>query len=218
MSRTRREFIKTTAAASTMFGSTGASALDGLRSEQFARWISIVAHPFTMITLLVAVPAIRQPSGHAVQSVLVVALVVITHVALLMVRQVRRGRWSNADASNPSERPMLFLIALAALVAALGWVHFKDPKSFLVEGMLVTAGFLLVVALVTRWIKLSLHVAFAALTSTTLSLMGSWVGYVLIAVVPAVFWSRLALARHRVHELAVGLALGALTGFVLVKL
>jgi hypothetical protein len=33
--------------------------------KQFARWISIVAHPFSMITLLVAVPAMHQSSGHA---------------------------------------------------------------------------------------------------------------------------------------------------------
>jgi hypothetical protein len=45
--------------------------------------------------------------------------------------------------------------------------------------------------------------------------MSCWIGYMLIAVIPLVFWSRLALARHRVHELAVGLVLGALTGFVL---
>jgi hypothetical protein len=88
--------------------------------KQFARWISIVAHPFTMITLLVAVPAMRQPSGHAMQAVLLVDLVVIVPIAVLMFRQVCRGRWSNADASNPSERPILFLIALAGLVAALG--------------------------------------------------------------------------------------------------
>jgi membrane-associated phospholipid phosphatase len=186
--------------------------------KHFARWISIVAHPFTMITLLVAVPAMRQPSGHAVQSVLLVGLVVIVPIALLMFRQVRRGRWSNVDASNPSERPVLFLIALAGLVAVLGWLRLTDPQSFLVQGTLVTAVFLLLAALLTRWIKLSLHVAFAALTATTLSLMSSWVGYVLIAVIPLVVWSRLALGRHRVHELAVGLVLGALTGFVLVQL
>jgi hypothetical protein len=36
--------------------------------------------------------------------------------------------------------------------------------------------------------------------------------------VPVVFWSRLVLARHRVHELFVGLVLGVLTGIVLVRL
>jgi hypothetical protein len=62
------------------------------------------------------------------------------------------------------------------------------------------------------------NAAFAALTATTLLLLGSAVGYGLIAVVPVVFWSRIALARHRVHELLIGLVLGVLTGIVLVRI
>jgi hypothetical protein len=186
--------------------------------KQLARWISILAHPFAMIALLVAVPGMHQSSGNAVQSVLLVAIAIVIPIAMLMFRQVRRGRWSNVDASNPSERPVLFVVALAGLVAALVWLRLNDPHSFLVQGMLVNAAFLLLAALLTRWVKLSLHVAFTALTATTLSLLGSRVGYALIAVVPLVFWSRIALARHRVHELVVGLVLGVLTGVVLVRL
>lgn len=171
-----------------------------------------------MVALLVAVPAMRQSSGNAVRSVLLALVAVVVPVAVLMLRQVRRGRWSNADASKPSERPILFLVALAGLAAALGWLLLEDPRSFLVRGMLVVAAFLLLAAFLTRWIKLSLHVAFAALAATTLSLLGSPVGYALIAVVPMVFWSRLALARHRLSELLAGLLLGVLTGIVLVRL
>ena len=186
--------------------------------KQLARGVSILAHPFVMVALLVAVPAMRQSSGHVVQSVLLVMIAVVVPIAVLMFRQVRRGRWSDADASKPSERPILFMVALAGLVAALAWLLLNDPQSFLVRGMLVAAAFLLLAALLTRWVKLSLHVAFAALTATTLCLLGSPVGYVLIAMVPVIFWSRIALARHRVHELLVGLVLGVLTGIVLVRL
>jgi hypothetical protein len=171
-----------------------------------------------MVALLVAVPAMRESSGNAVQSGLLVVIAVVVPIAVLMFRQVRRGRWSNVDASKPTERPVLFMVALAGLAAALGWLLLNDPQSYLVRGMLVAAGFLLLAALLTRWVRLSLHVAFAALTTTTLCLLGSAVGYALIAVVPLVFWSRVVLARHRVDELLVGLALGVLTGIVLVRL
>src|SRR5262245_24615705 len=107
--------------------------------KQLARCISILAHPFSMITLLVAVPAMRQSSAHAFQSVLLVAISVIVPITVLMFRQVRHGRWSNVDASTPSERPVLFLVALAGLVTALAWLCLRDPRSFLVQGMLVTA-------------------------------------------------------------------------------
>lgn len=201
-----------------MFGMLRAELRDSSPMRQLARWVSILAHPFVMVALLVAVPAMRQSSGNAVQSVLLVVMIVIVPIAVLMFRQVRRGRWSNVDASKPSERPILFLVALAGLLAALGWLLLNDPQSFLVRGMLVIASFLLIAAFLNRWVKLSLHVAFAALAATTLCLLGSASGYALIAVVPVVFWSRLVLARHRVHELLVGLALGVLTGVALVLL
>jgi hypothetical protein len=186
--------------------------------KQLARWVSILGHPFVMIALLVAVPAVRQSSGHALQSVLLVVITVLAPVAVLMFLQVRRGRWSNIDASNVWERPALFVVAIAGLVIALGWLRLKDPQSFLVRGMLVIAVFLFVAALLTRWVKLSLHVSFAALTATALSLRGSWVGYALMAVVPLLFWSRVILQRHRFHEVVIGLVLGILTGVVLVQL
>jgi hypothetical protein len=185
--------------------------------KQVARWVSILAHPFVMVALLVAVPAMRQSSGKPVQSVLVAAIAVVVPMAVLMFLQVRRGRWSNVDASKPSERPVLFLVAVLGLVAALAWLLLNDPKSFLVRGMLVVTAFLLLAAFLTRWVKLSLHVAFAALAATTLSLLGSPIGYALLAVVPLVFWSRLVLGRHRIPELLVGLVLGVVTGIVLVR-
>ena len=184
--------------------------------KTLARWVSILFHPFVMAALLVAVPAMRQSSGGALRPLLLVVAAVVVPIAVLMFRQVRRGRWSNVDASNPSERPALFAVALGGLFAALAWLLVEDPRSFLVKGMLVVAVFLLVAALLTRWIKLSLHVAFAALTATTLSLLGSAVGYALIAVVPVLFWSRIVLARHRIHELMVGMALGVVAGMALV--
>jgi hypothetical protein len=185
--------------------------------KEVARWVSVLAHPFVMVAVLVAVPAMRQSSRSAVQSVLFVAAAVIVPIAALMLRQVRRGRWSNVDASNASERPILFMVALGGLIAGLGWLLLNDPQSFLIRGMLVVAAFLLLAAILTPWVKLSLHVAFAALTATALCLIGSLAGYALVAVVPVLFWSRLALARHRVHELVVGLVLGVIAGIVLVR-
>jgi hypothetical protein len=185
--------------------------------HQLARWVSILAHPFVMAGLLVAIPAMRQSPGNTMRSLLLFVLAVLVPVVALMVRQVRRGRWGNVDASRPSERPVLFMVTLAGMTAALAWLYFNDPHSFLVRGILVVGGFVLAAAVLTRWVKLSLHVAFAALTATALTLLGSVAGYAVIAVVPLVFWSRLMLERHRVHELLVGLVLGVVTGIALVK-
>lgn len=184
--------------------------------QQLARWVSILAHPFVMVALLVVVPATRRSSTNTLGSGLLISAAVLIPVAILMVRQVRTGRWANVDASKPSERPMLFAVALTGLVCALGWLLLEDPHSPLVRGMLVVGAFLVLAALLTRWIKVSLHVAFAALTATALAMLGSTVGYGLVLVVPVLMWSRFTLSRHTVSELLVGLVLGIVSGVVLI--
>jgi len=82
-----------------------------------------------MVVLLTAVPAVRQSPRTAVQSVLIVVIGVVIPLVVLMFRQVRCGRWSNVDASKPSERPVLFIAALAGMVAALGWLLLNDPRN-----------------------------------------------------------------------------------------
>jgi hypothetical protein len=187
--------------------------------NSLARWISIIAHPFVMIAVLVAVAGWRfAPGSQALQALLLVIVVTIVPLAILMVCQVRRGRWSNVDASHTSERPILFLVALTALAALLGWLLLSNPHSFLIRGVIVISLLLVVAALLTRWVKLSLHLAFAGLTVTSLSVIGSAIGLALIPAVPLLIWSRLALSRHRPLELVVGLLLGVLAGLALIYL
>jgi hypothetical protein len=184
-----------------------------------ARWISILGHPFVMITLLIVSVSQRvNPGVGAVQSALLVAAVTILPVAILMWRQVRGGRWSNADASEVGERAVLFGVALAALGLLLLWLSVNDPRSFLVRGTLAVTLLLAVSAALTRWIKVSLHLMFASLAATTLVLLGSAAGAVVLAGLPVLAWSRLALQRHRLSELLAGLALGLTAGIGLVKL
>jgi hypothetical protein len=180
-----------------------------------ARWISIVAHPFVMTGVVIAAATMRHSQGQAGQSLLVGAAIIVP-LAVLMVSQVRRGRWMNVDASRPSERPLLYAVALGAMAVTVGSLYMLVPGSFLLRGMSVMTMFMVVAGVLTRWVKVSMHVAFVALAATTLSLIGSWSGYVLIGVVPLMCWSRLALARHRPHELVAGCFLGVVTGALLV--
>jgi hypothetical protein len=185
-------------------------------TAQLARWVSTIAHPFVMTALLVAVAAGRQSPAGALEPVLLVIVAVVVPVAVLMVRQVRRGKWANADASNAAERPLLFLVSAAGLVTALAWLLTYDPESFLIRGLVVVGAFILIAAVLTPWVKLSLHVAFVTLAATALWGIGSPVGLVLMAVVPVVAWSRLVLTRHSHAEVAAGCALGVITGLALV--
>lgn len=178
-----------------------------------ARWLSIVFHPFVMVGVMVGTAAAaRQTRSAAVRSVALVLLFTIVPLAVLMWRQVRRGKWENADASNRAERPILYIVLGVALVALLVYLLLLRPQSFMVRGVLATFGMMAVCAAATRWVKVSLHMAFAAQAATGLALMRSPVGYVLLLALPAILWSRLTLQRHTPLEVMLGTIIGAGAG------
>lgn len=184
-----------------------------------ARWISIVAHPFVLAAVFAVAAGLRLgTSADALGALLLVALVAILPVAVLTVRQVRRGSWTNVDASNQKERPVLFLVGTVALAALAVFAFVFRPGSFLGRGAIAVLVMLAVCAVINRWLKISLHMAFAALVTTTLLLLRSPVGWALVPVVPALAWSRLALGRHRLPEVIAGFVIGCLSGYALYRI
>jgi hypothetical protein len=178
-----------------------------------ARWLSIVLHPFVMIGVMVGTAAAaRQTAGEVVRGVATVALFTIVPMAVLMWHQVRRGSWENADASNRAERPILYAVLGTALVVLLAYLLVVRSHSFMVRGVVTTLGMLAVCGAATRWVKVSLHMAFAALAATALVLMRAPVGYALLLALPLLVWSRLILRRHTPVEAALGTLIGAGAG------
>ena len=147
------------------------------------------------------------------EAVLLVAVVALLPVAALMTRQVRKGSWTHVDASRPAERPLLFAVCIVALAILVGIVFVLQPGSLFVRGAIGVLAMLCFCAMVTKWGKVSLHMAFAALAAATLLSVGSPVGWVLVALLPALAWSRLTLKRHRPAEVVVGLLIGLGAGY-----
>ena len=183
-----------------------------------ARWLSIAFHPFVMVGVMVGTAAAsRQTAGEALKSVAVVVAFTVVPLLALMIRQVRRGAWENVDASKTAERPMLYLVGVAAIVALLGYLQLGQ-QTFMVRGVVATLCMMAVCAVTTRWIKVSLHMAFAALVATVPTLMGSVVGYAIVALIPVLAWARLLLGRHTPPEIAIGVLIGGVFGVGLLYL
>jgi hypothetical protein len=181
-----------------------------------ARWISIVGHPFAVtVVMVLGVTLHFTTPSEALRTLLLVTVVTLLPVAALMVRQVRRGSWTNVDASNRAERPVLFAVGIAGLAVLLGAVLVFRPGSFLIRGAAGVLMMLAVCAVATRWVKVSLHMAFGALATTTLLSLGSPAGWVLLVFMPALAWSRLALQRHRPAEVAIGTLVGIAFGYAI---
>ncbi|HEV2856193.1 MAG TPA: hypothetical protein VHC97_25615 [Thermoanaerobaculia bacterium] len=184
-----------------------------------ARWLSILGHPFATSLVMVLGVALRfSGPREAFRALLLVALIALLPVAALMVRQVRRGSWTNVDASNRAERPLLFTVGIIASAVLLGAVAVFRPGSFHLRVALGALAVLAVCAVATRWIKVSLHMAFGALATTTLLFLGSPAGGALLALLPALAWSRLALKRHTPAEVAVGVLIGVVSGYAILHL
>jgi membrane-associated phospholipid phosphatase len=150
-----------------------------------------------------------RPPREAIGSVTLVGAFTILPLLVLMVRQVRRGAWQTVDASRKAERRILYAVGGIVALALLAFLLLFHSESFLIRGTAGILAMLAVCALVTRWIKVSLHMTFAALATTTLILMGSRAGWFLLPLVPALAWSRLTLGKHTLAEVLLGLVIGA---------
>jgi hypothetical protein len=180
-----------------------------------ARWVSILAHPF--VTTLVMVGAVELHRGWdaAAWSVATVALFAFVPLAVLMRRQVRSGAWTNVDASHPHERPVLFLVGGAGILALLGYLAAAHPDSPLLRGAMGTLVMVALCAAITPWIKVSLHMAAASLATAVLLSRALPAGWLLALVLPLLAWARVALGRHGWAEVALGFLAGSTTGLVL---
>ena len=184
---------------------------------RLARWVSIVAHPFaTALALVVALEA-RHGWPAAARSVAAVAVLFVLPLALLIAIQVRRGAWQTVDASRPRERPALFAIGVAGLLALVAWFAVARAGSPFPRGALGVLGMVVVCAAATRWIKVSLHAATAALAAATLLGRGMATGWLFAVALLPLGWSRVALGRHRWPEVALGTLIGAAAGALIAR-
>jgi hypothetical protein len=177
-----------------------------------ARWVSLIGHPFVMIVLMAGSIAAYGGASDDAPGIAIVVLYVVIPVAILTMHQVHRGVWANADASNPRDRPVLYSVGIAGVFAVVLHLILTRPDSILMRGSVVALILLLACAAITRWIKISLHMAAAALTAMGLILLGSPIGWFVAGFVPILGWSRSALGRHKPVELVLGLGFGIIAG------
>ncbi|MFD0322892.1 hypothetical protein [Lysobacter gummosus] len=178
----------------------------------FARWVSILLHPFVVFIGLTMLSARALAPRGLWPSLIGVALAVVATGAFIAHRR-RGGHWTTVDASRSSERPLLYAVLLGVL--AICWWWMRERAAALAPGIAAVAAMLVVAALCNRWIKLSLHMASMAFAAVSLSALSpSWAlaGAVLL---PLLGWARVRMARHTLMEVIGGTALGAVAALAL---
>ncbi|HET7434272.1 MAG TPA: hypothetical protein VFN10_06115 [Thermoanaerobaculia bacterium] len=167
-----------------------------------ARFVSVAAHPLVTIPLTVALTTRNWRFTTVIAATTILPLVVI------ILLKVRRGTWSDFDVTHKGQRRGLYLacaplLALAALVLWL--IHAPAPlfRGVAAVAMMFGAGLLF-----SRWLKVSIHLMFAAYGATLIGWDYPWTLALAAIVIAALGWSRHALRCHTWAELAAGFAIG----------
>ena len=187
-----------------------ASATD-ISAPRLARFVSIALHPFAVFAMLTLLAAWRLDPASLPRVALGMAVVVAAVWAFVWQRH-RGGHWGTVDASSKHERPLLYVVVLALMLAYAAWVGRASP---LAGGIIAVIAMLCIAGIANRWIKLSLHMASLAFCAMALWPINRDIALVAFALLPLLGWSRLRMARHTWPEVVGGTMLGLATGIVL---
>ena len=183
----------------------------GLPKEQIAKWISIGGHPFVFLPIVsLVVGAIYFGPFESVMGLLTVILFCLLPASLYIARKVKIGEWSDLDVSARKDRPHLFLIGFAFLLLTVLMLTVTGQPIVYARGCLAAIILILGGWFLNRWLKPSMHAAFAMLTACSLWPLSAWLSLTAILFAVAVGWSRVQLRRHTWMEVGVGLVLGML--------
>ena len=177
-----------------------------------ARALSIVGHPAVLMPVAVAAAASGPGAPPQLLRVaLGTAVAVAVIVGLYSLWQVHRGRWAHVDASHPAERSQLNLVLAGLLCSAAGLLWALGQPPAVAAGPLLAALLVLLTHALRRWLKVSLHAAFALFAA---ALVWPYLPGTLAigALALGVAWSRLVLRRHTLAEVLTGLLFGAAFG------
>jgi membrane-associated phospholipid phosphatase len=167
---------------------------------RLARLISIVAHPFVLSPLTVALASRNW------RWTLIIAAATIIPISAVILWNMRRGVWSDFDVSRREQRSGLYWVAIPIFtVAAFLVPAFTRP-------MLALVCVLIVALALSRLQKTSLHLLFATFCAAILWRAYPWSLFVMAAVLVALAWSRWYLKHHTPVEIATGTLLGVAAG------
>lgn len=178
-------------------------------SEGAALLISAVGSPF--LTPLYTASAIVRTWAQSLSEFLVwISLICILFIGVgfgYVLIQTLRGKISDVHVSEPSQRQGPFTVAVCSSIVgifALWWIGVPGPlialgTSFALQGIIF--------GLLTRWAKISMHVAVAASCITTLVWLFGWVAVPLMGFLPLQGWARMRRGRHTFAQVILGAGL-----------
>ena len=147
------------------------------------------------------------------------AALLVTGIPLgYVAKGIKSGKWTDHHIAERSQRAVPLLIASASVAVAAVLLVLVDAPRDLIALVLAQLAGLLVVLVVSRWWKISIHSAVAGgFLGVLVVLFGPWALLGIPALV-AVAWSRIVLDAHTWAQVIAGGAMGALVAGTLFPL
>jgi hypothetical protein len=180
-----------------------------------ARVISWIGHPLLFVSVSVGIVVFYRLANRVGLSVLITLIfAIVLPTAVLLIRGVRSGRWSDVDVSVHTERRHFYPPAISLSVGGIVALLFLRAPGFVIRGAVVTLGLLVIAAIINRDLKVSLHTMFAFYCAVVLLRIGWFCGALALVLAALVFWSRLQLRRHALPDVVLGALLGIAGGVI----
>ena len=152
---------------------------------------------------------------NTLKAVLLSALIIggiFVPVGLRTLWGVKKGKYTNLDVSDQSQRQQWFIVTTLLLLVVTVVIWVVEPNRTLRLGTACACVLLLISQLVNTRIKASMHLAFHTYVSLLILHINSFAGVLFLLFTPLLAWSRLYLKRHVLEEVLVGIALGTVFG------
>ena len=191
-------------------------------SKIFAEIISFVLNP---LVVLIPIPffLVFETGGTLQQAFTwtIFSLFFVLLFFIFILLGIKRGFFSDLDVSKRKQRPLLFFSAIILTLIYVSVLYFlKAPVILYIGAISIVVG-LLVVDLVNRVIKASVHLATLSALLTFLVIIEGWLFVLAFVLIPILAWSRIKTKNHTLQETIVGTSLGILltiTIYVIFKL
>lgn len=183
--------------------------------KRFAQFISTTLNPIFLLTpvpYILVVKTTESPVDAFFWEIFSLIFILIFSVFILI--GVEKGFFSDFDISKRQQRPMLFTFAISLCAIYTIFLYFlKAPNILFIAVFSLILG-LILIEIINRITKVSLHVATIAAFTTSLSLVYGGVFYISFLLIPLVAWSRIKTKNHTKKQTLLGTLLGVLTTLV----
>lgn len=190
-----------------------------LQDRRFPTAVTELSSPAVCVVTGLVVVAWNSASGGADAAWAALAILLCAGVPMAYIAKgVKAGKWGDHHVGRREQRVIPLLVAFGSVAVASGLLILVGAPRQLVALVLSQLAGLLVVLVITRFWKVSIHCATAGgLLGVLFVLFGPW-ALLGIAPLTLIAWSRVVLDAHTWRQAAVGAALGFLIGSTLFPL